>query len=127
VLGARLVGEAGAGKTRLLDELALRAEAEGIRVIRARPDPYWAELPCYTLRSIIQGLARLGERDLEAGRYERANADARRVSKKSWPEYPGPMTSGRPSNGDTPRRSPAVVHRTVQRPGGFGPCSAGGR
>jgi serine/threonine-protein kinase len=76
--GARVVGELGAGKTRLLKEFSLRAESEGDLVIWAGPDPYWAEIPCYALRTVIPELARLTEGDLEAGRYEGANSDAHR-------------------------------------------------
>ena len=66
------------GKTRLLKEFSLRAESEGDLAIWAGPDPYWAEIPCYALRTVIPELARLTDGDLEAGRYERANSDARR-------------------------------------------------
>ncbi len=74
----RLVGESGAGKTRLLEEFARRVEAEGGHVIWAGPDPYWAEIAAYTLRTAITKLAHLADGELEAGRYEGANSEVRR-------------------------------------------------
>ncbi|HEX2732841.1 MAG TPA: protein kinase [Polyangiaceae bacterium] len=52
----RIVGEAGAGKTRLLEEFASQVAESGARAIFARPDPYWAEIAGYTLRSMLVGL-----------------------------------------------------------------------
>jgi serine/threonine protein kinase/tetratricopeptide (TPR) repeat protein len=76
--GARLVGEHGAGKTRLLQEFAQRAETEGDLVVWTGPDPYWAEIPCHLLRVAVRELGRLTDGDIETSRFERANSDARR-------------------------------------------------
>jgi serine/threonine-protein kinase len=61
LLGARLVGEQGAGKTRLLGELVARATADGDLVVVTGPDPYHAEVAGYALRSAIEQLAALSE------------------------------------------------------------------
>lgn len=56
VVGARLVGDAGIGKTRLLSEFLDFAASQGDRVVVAGPDPYAAEVAYYALRKIISGL-----------------------------------------------------------------------
>ncbi len=53
VLGARVVGDAGVGKTRLLMEFLERSRASGIHAVLVGPDPYWAEVPYYTLRRTV--------------------------------------------------------------------------
>jgi serine/threonine-protein kinase len=77
VTGARLVGEAGVGKTRLLRELATRARADGDKVILTGPDPFWCEAAYSTLRSAILGLTGLEESALRA-LAEDASPEARR-------------------------------------------------
>lgn len=52
----RIVGEAGMGKTRLLQEFLERARMEGELVAVAGPDPYGAEVAFHTLREAIYGL-----------------------------------------------------------------------
>jgi serine/threonine protein kinase/tetratricopeptide (TPR) repeat protein len=52
----RIVGEAGMGKTRLLEEFLEHAGSEGDVIVRAAPDPYGAEVALYTLRQAIYGL-----------------------------------------------------------------------
>ncbi|MGC4091551.1 MAG: serine/threonine-protein kinase [Polyangiaceae bacterium] len=74
---ARLLGEPGAGKTRLLQELSLVARGDGDAVVVSTPDPFHAEVACFALREAIRQLARLSPADIEAGRYERARPDAR--------------------------------------------------
>ncbi len=56
VIAARLVGEPGAGKTRLLRELARFAEADGDLVTMVRPDPHLAEVPHHALRDALVAL-----------------------------------------------------------------------
>lgn len=77
VCGARVVGEAGSGKTRLLREFALRARLDGDLVVVVGPDPYWCEAAFSTLREAIRGLT--GLQDHEVSREAaKASAEARR-------------------------------------------------
>ena len=64
----RLVGETGAGKTRLLHDYLRQAETAGAMVIVTGPDPYHAEVPCYALRDTIEQLVVLDLDEIEAGR-----------------------------------------------------------
>jgi tetratricopeptide (TPR) repeat protein len=57
LVAARLVGEPGSGKTRLLDELARWAEADGDLVVMAAPDPHLAEVPHHALRQAMLKLS----------------------------------------------------------------------
>lgn len=59
VIAARIVGEHGVGKTRLLKEFLQIAAAEGDVVIETAPDPWSAEVGYYALRRAIAGLAEL--------------------------------------------------------------------
>ncbi len=52
-VGARLVGEAGAGKSRLIHEFLSRVEALGDLVVRVEPDRYWAEVAYHGLRGAL--------------------------------------------------------------------------
>jgi serine/threonine-protein kinase len=54
---ARISGETGLGKTRLIHDYLRQAEASGALVVIAGPDPYHAEVPCYALRDAIEQLA----------------------------------------------------------------------
>jgi serine/threonine-protein kinase len=76
VIGARIVGELGMGKTRLLEEFARSADELGNTVIRALPDPYYAEAAYYTLRETIRELAGLKPDDIAAKRFPGAEAEA---------------------------------------------------
>jgi serine/threonine protein kinase len=67
VVAYRLVGDAGMGKTRLLQEFAERAKAAGDVIVLVGPDPYGAEVAFYTLRQAISALSGV-----------RANAGSRR-------------------------------------------------
>lgn len=58
LVGARLVGEHGVGKTRLLREFLDLLAQRGDQVVFAGPDPYWAEVAYYALRKAISGLTR---------------------------------------------------------------------
>lgn len=51
---ARLVGDNGTGKTRLVQELEARQRE--LTVVRAGPDPYWAEVAGYTLAELVSEL-----------------------------------------------------------------------
>jgi serine/threonine protein kinase len=54
--GARLVGEVGVGKTRLLSEFYGRARSEGDRVVEISADPAHAEIGYYGLADAIEKL-----------------------------------------------------------------------
>jgi serine/threonine protein kinase/tetratricopeptide (TPR) repeat protein len=59
--GARIVGEVGVGKTRLVREFLDVAAAAGDVVVQTGPDPAWAEVGCWTLKRAIVQLASLPE------------------------------------------------------------------
>jgi len=77
VLGARVVGEAGAGKTRLLREFALRARLDGDLVVIVGPDPFWCEAAFSTLRDAIRGLTGLSDGQIHT-EGSQAGAETRR-------------------------------------------------
>jgi serine/threonine-protein kinase len=60
-VAVEIVGQVGAGKTRLLDEFLVRAEKWGDVVVRSGPDPWWAKRGYYALRQAIRALAELPE------------------------------------------------------------------
>ncbi len=53
---ARIIGEAGVGKTRLLNELSKIVSKGGGRSVIVGPDPFWAEVAGYTLRTLVTTL-----------------------------------------------------------------------
>lgn len=53
---ARLVGELGVGKTRLMHDFLRHTEGTGALVVITGPDPYWAEVPCHALRDAVEQL-----------------------------------------------------------------------
>ncbi len=56
---ARIVGDHGVGKSRLLVEFLAMAEKSGDIVVRTRPDPWWAEVSYWALGRAIADLAKL--------------------------------------------------------------------
>ncbi len=76
--GARLVGDPGTGKTRLIEEFIARSSERGDFVVTTGPDPYWAQVAYHALRQAIRGLARLRPEDVDETRFEGANPDALR-------------------------------------------------
>ncbi|MCA9623193.1 MAG: AAA family ATPase, partial [Myxococcales bacterium] len=54
-----LVGHAGTGKTRLLEELEAQLLDGGHAIVWCRPDPWWVEKGYYALRNAVQALAGL--------------------------------------------------------------------
>jgi hypothetical protein len=56
LVAARLVGEPGSGKTRLLEELARFAEMDGDLVVKAAPDSHLAEVPHHALKQLFVAL-----------------------------------------------------------------------
>jgi len=61
LIGARVVGDVGVGKTRLVREFLDFASAAGDVVVQTGPDPAWAEVGCWALRRAIVQLAGLPE------------------------------------------------------------------
>jgi serine/threonine-protein kinase len=78
VVGARIVGEHGVGKTRLLREFLDIAARKGDQVVLTGPDPYWAEVAYYALRRAITGLARMESGANGRKSWDGASASARR-------------------------------------------------
>ena len=59
VCAARVVGDSGMGKTRLLREFLLISAAAGDTVVVTGPDPAWAEVGYYAVKKAISLLAQL--------------------------------------------------------------------
>jgi serine/threonine-protein kinase len=78
VTGARIVGEAGVGKTRLLDEMIRSAEAAGDLIVRVQPDPWQAEVSLHALRTIVPRLTGLPSDGGAAAQWVGAQPQARR-------------------------------------------------
>jgi serine/threonine-protein kinase len=57
--GARIVGDVGVGKTRLVRDFLARAAAAGDVVVQTGPDPAWAEVGGWALRRAVVHLAAL--------------------------------------------------------------------
>ncbi len=77
LIGARIVGDSGMGKTRLLKEFLAKCRAAGDVVVITGPDPNWAEVGYFALRFAIRELAGLSEKP--AGKdWSSASAEARR-------------------------------------------------
>jgi serine/threonine-protein kinase len=53
---AHVVGEAGAGKTRLVHEFGARCASRGDVVVNVGPDPAWAKVGGYTVREAVRAL-----------------------------------------------------------------------
>ncbi|MCH2108156.1 MAG: protein kinase [Polyangiaceae bacterium] len=73
VQGARIVGEPGVGKTRLLEEYAQVATAQGDQVLFVETDPWAARVSCFALSNAISQLAQV---DAETKKFEGATPDA---------------------------------------------------
>ncbi|HTN91518.1 MAG TPA: AAA family ATPase, partial [Sorangium sp.] len=78
VVAARIVGEQGVGKTRLLREFLDVAASRGDNVIQTGPDPWGAEVGYYALRWAIAGLAELPPDGGNASNWSGATPEARR-------------------------------------------------
>jgi serine/threonine-protein kinase len=76
--GARIVGESGIGKTRLLRELLQAALDDGDVIVETTPDPWWAEVGYFALRRAIVALARLPVDGGDERDWSGASLEARR-------------------------------------------------
>ncbi len=76
--GARLIGDAGVGKTRLLRDFLLLCAAAGDSVVVVGPDPGWAEVGYFALRKAVQELAALPPDGGTAREWTGAGSEARR-------------------------------------------------
>ncbi|MDB4941552.1 MAG: protein kinase [Labilithrix sp.] len=80
LVGARIVGDVGMGKTRLLREFLEKARdpARGHFIVEVRPDPGWAEVGYFAVRHCIVKLAGLPKNGGTAKDWVAAGAEARR-------------------------------------------------
>src|SRR5579859_3480824 len=76
--GARIVGDVGVGKTRLVREFLDVAAAAGDVVVHTGPDPAWAEVGCWALRKSIVHLAALPDGGGSPRDWSAATPEARR-------------------------------------------------
>jgi hypothetical protein len=78
LVGARIVGDVGMGKSRLLGEFLAMARAEGHEVVAVGPDPAWAEVGYFAVRRAILALAALPSDGGSSKEWGAATAEARR-------------------------------------------------
>ncbi len=78
LVAVRVTGEAGIGKSRLLGEFLQVCGAAGDIVVQTGPDPYWAEVSYYALRTAIRQLASLPEDGGGSKEWVAAGGEARR-------------------------------------------------
>src|SRR5690606_17745237 len=75
IAGARLAGEHGSGKSRLLEEFAQIVSAQGDQVILVEADPYNARVRHHAVGEAVRILARLTSEMIENNSYERASSE----------------------------------------------------
>jgi serine/threonine-protein kinase len=78
LVGARIVGDVGMGKSRLLGEFLAKVTSERNVVIHVSPDPAWAEVGYYAVRQAITRLANLPKDGGATKDWTAAGAEARR-------------------------------------------------
>lgn len=78
LVGARIVGDVGMGKSRLLGEFLSKVQKEGHVVVKVGPDPAWAEVGYWALRIAITKLAELPNDGGTSKDWAAASAEARR-------------------------------------------------
>ena len=78
LVGARIVGDVGMGKTRLLREFLEKVRNSGLFVVEVTPDPGWAEVGYFAVRQAIGALAGLPRSGGTAKDWVAAGAEARR-------------------------------------------------
>jgi serine/threonine-protein kinase len=93
LVAARLVGEPGSGKTRLMQELGRFAEMDGDLIVHAGPDPHLAEVPHHALRQLFVALT--GRSAEELARASAAGAPSRALAGLSDAFTEAPRDDGR--------------------------------
>ncbi|MCA9584616.1 MAG: protein kinase [Myxococcales bacterium] len=78
LVGARIVGEIGVGKTRLLNEFLDAARSEGDVVVSVAPDPAWAEEGFHALKETICTLTGIPKHGATPSAWSSAGVEARR-------------------------------------------------
>lgn len=78
VLGVRIVGEVGSGRSRLLEEYSQNVSSQGDQIIFVRPDPYGTKVAHSALASAIISLARLTPTHIEQEDFPDTSLDAYR-------------------------------------------------
>jgi len=78
VAGARIAGEPGTGKSRLLEEFSQMVSAQGDQIILVEPDPYGAKVAHYAVASAVKTLARLNQEMIDAREFPRAGPEIQR-------------------------------------------------
>jgi len=78
LIGARIVGDVGMGKTRLLREFLENVREKSGVVVEVTPDPGWAEVGYFAVRGAITALAALPKDGGAAKDWSNAGAEARR-------------------------------------------------
>lgn len=78
LVGARIVGDVGMGKSRLLQEFLAHVTSERHVVIQVGPDPAWAEVGYFAVRHAITRLANLPPNGGTTKDWPAAGAEARR-------------------------------------------------
>jgi serine/threonine-protein kinase len=78
LVGARIVGDVGMGKSRLLREFLEKVRDRGHLVVEVTPDPGWAEVGYFAVRHAIVALAGLPKNGGNAKEWTAAGAEARR-------------------------------------------------
>jgi serine/threonine-protein kinase len=73
---AHVIGDAGTGKTRLLEEFLARCSARGDRVVSVAPDPAWAKIGDQAVRDAVRALAALPAESVDAEAWSGASAQA---------------------------------------------------
>jgi serine/threonine-protein kinase len=73
---AHVIGEAGAGKTRLLGQFLARCLSRGDLVVEVAPDPAWAKVADTAVRDAVRKLADLPAKPSEPGGWQGASAEA---------------------------------------------------
>ena len=100
LVAARIVGGPGLGKTRLVREFLQIIGTEGDVVVESGPDPWWAQVAYYALRSCIDALSSLSDG----------------TSRRSWPNAPAEVQAGLATiygHSTADVRSPREVRRCV--------------
>ena len=78
LIGARIVGDVGMGKTRLLREFLESVRDDAHLVVEVGPDPSWAEVGYWALKHAITALADLPSNGGQTKDWTAAGAEARR-------------------------------------------------